>query len=83
VNFKPIFVFSNICDFSSVNGREQPLLRIIHPDQSDKFYPVYYVPIKIVDLTDLHLYIKDETALPATFIDSEVWITLHLIRYPF
>lgn len=87
LNLKPLFVFSNICDFSSVNGREQPLLRIIQPDPSygwnEKFYPIYYIPIKITDLTYLHLYLKDDNGLPATFIDFDVWATLHLIRYPF
>lgn len=87
VNFKPLYVFSNICEFSSVSGQEQPILRIIQPDLSygwnEKFYPIYYIPIKITDLTNLHLYIKDESGLDATFIDSEVWVTLHLIRYPF
>lgn len=83
----PLYVFSNICEFSSVSGQEQPILRIIQPDLSygwnEKFYPIYYIPIKITDLTNLHLYIKDESGLDATFIDSEVWVTLHLIRYPF
>lgn len=88
VNFKPLYVFSNICEFSSVSGQEQPILRIIQPDLSygwnEKFYPIYYIPIKITDLTNLHLYtIKDESGLDATFIDSGVWVTLHLIRYPF
>lgn len=27
--------------------------------------------------------LKDESGLAVTFIDSDVWVTLHLIRYPF
>lgn len=87
VNFKPLYVFSNICEFSSVSGQEQSILRITQPDLSydwnEKFYPIYYIPIKITDLTNLHLHLKDESGLDAAFIDSEVWVTLHLIRYPF
>lgn len=84
---KSLFVYSNVCDFSSVNGHQQPLLRIIQADPSygwnDKFYPAYYIPLRVTHLSDLHLYLRDDSHLPATFINSDVWITLHLIRYPF
>ena len=84
---KPIFVYSNICDFSNVGGEEQPLLRVIQADPSygwnDKFYPVYYIPLRTHNLSDIHFYLKDDRNSLATFIDSDVWMTLHLIRYPF
>lgn len=84
---KSLFVYSNVCDFSSVNGHQQPLLRIIQADPSfgwnEKFYPAYYIPLRVTHLSDLHLYLKDDSHSPATFIDSDVWITLHLTRYPF
>lgn len=84
---KSLFVYSKVCDFSSVNGHQQPLLRIIQADPSygwnDKFYPAYYIPLRVTHLSDLHLYLRDDIHLPATFINSDVWITLHLIRYPF
>lgn len=84
---KPVFVYSNVCDFSTVGGQEQPLLRVIQADPSygwnEKFYPVYYIPLRVKNLSDIHMYLKDDTHSPATFIDSEVWMTLHLTRYPF
>lgn len=86
-NRKPVYVYTNICSFSSVHGQEQPLLRIIHADASygwnDKFDSVYYFPVRVPEISDIHIYLKDDTGSPATFIDSDVWVTLHMHRYPF
>lgn len=44
---KSLFVYSDVCDFSSVNGLQEPLLSVIQSDPSygwnDKFFPVYYI----------------------------------------
>lgn len=84
---KPLYVYTDICSFSSVHGHEQPLLRIIHADSSygwnDKFDSVYYFPVRVPEISDIHLYLKNDSGSLATFIDSDVWITLHLHRYPF
>ena len=85
--YKPLYVYCNVCQFSSVNGTDQPLLRVIHPDGvygwNDKFDPVYYFPVRVNELSDIHIYLKDDTNSPASFVTSDVWITLHLRRYPF
>lgn len=84
---KSLFVYSDVCDFSSVNGHQEPLLRVIQSDPSygwnDKSFPMYYIPLKVIKLSNLHWYLRDDTGSLATFIDSDVWMTLHLIRYPF
>lgn len=86
-NRKPVYVYTDICSFSSVHGQEQPLLRIIQSDVSygwnDKFDSVYYLPVRVHELSDVHIYLRDDSGLPASFINSDVWVTLHLHRYPF
>lgn len=84
---KVLYLYSNVCDFSSVNGREKPLLRIVHYDDefqwNSKFDPVYYVPLRVNELSDIHFSIKDENGSLATFLLSDTWVTLHFKRYPF
>lgn len=68
---KSLFVYSDVCDFSSVNGHQEPLLRVIQSDPSygwnDKSFPVYYIPLKVTKLSNLHLYLRDDTGSLATF----------------
>lgn len=76
-----------MCIQMFVISQVQPLLRIIQADSSsgwnENFYPIYYIPLRVNNLSDIHFYLRDDTSSLATFLDSDVWMTLHLIRYPF
>lgn len=82
-----IYVFSNICKDSIVNGVEKPILRRL--ERSDKngwnyvFNSPIYVPLKRTELIEFEIYIKTEDGTFATFLESPIYLTLHFKRYPF
>lgn len=70
-NQNELFLCSDICQDTFVGFSEVPLLRRVYTSdrKQDNIvydYP-YYIPIKIGNLQQIHVYIKDRLGLPATF----------------
>ena len=79
-----IFVCSDICEDTIVGEREMPLIRRVYLDKQNIIYQYpYEVPIKLGQLQDVHVYIKDAKNAPASFLSGEVTVTLLLRRIPF
>ena len=78
---------SDICQDTFVGCAEVPLIRQVYISDNKQEnivynYP-YYIPIKIGNIQQIHIYIKDRRGLPATFLKGRVTVTLHFMKFPF
>lgn len=76
---KEIFVYCSICDDTIIGERQGPLLRRIYLMTNSKnqiFLRPYRILLRTNDLTDLHIYIKDQNAGDASFLAGETTVTL-------
>lgn len=84
---KELFVYSDICKDSFIGSSERPLLRRIFyegKDQNNIVYDnPYYIPIKLTDIQQIHVYINDSNGQNASFLKGKVTITLHFKKFPF
>lgn len=82
-----LYVCSNICSDTFVNGEHYQLLRKVIPSTfgkwSQEFGLVQYQPINKTEITDIEFYIKDEKNVAASFLNEPVTLTLHFRAYPF
>lgn len=70
-NVRTVFTKKNF--FEDVNGRN-----VIHV-----YIQPYYVPVKLSDVQQIHIYIKDENGNDASFFKTKVTVTLHFKKFPF
>lgn len=98
-HLEDIYVYSNICDESFVGASEKPLLRKVHisKDSTEQqmknkqklltmnviFDTPYYVPLRLGQLNQVHIYIEDGNGIPSSFINEAACVTLHFKKYPF
>lgn len=94
-----VYVYSNICEESFVGSSEKPLLRKVHisKDATDArvirkmkhyrtnviFNTPYYVPVRLGQVNQVHIYLRDDKGQPCSVINLEACVTLHFKKYPF
>ena len=64
-----LFVYCSICEDTIIGECQGPLLRRIYLINSKNqiFLRTYRIPLRINDLTDLHIYIKDKNGEESSF----------------
>lgn len=86
-DIQAIYLFTNICKESIVNGEEQPLLRRLEKNSKNGwsyiFDTVLYLPVKRKELLEFEVHIKCEDGTVPSFLDSPLHMTLHFKQYPF
>ena len=92
---KDLYVYTNVCTGSIVGKSKKPLIRRVHIDTNNTsktsktlssnvvFDTPYYVPVRMKDLDQIRIYIKDEKDADCSFIDGETCATLHSKRFLF
>jgi hypothetical protein len=82
-----LYVFTNICKESVLQGVEQPLLRRLQSNTNTGWSyvieSVIYLPLKVRDLTELEVYIKTSDGAVPSFLASPLHMTLQFKHYPF
>ena len=82
-----LYVYSDLCKSSILEGSEQPLLRRLESNTrtgwSYSLDNVFYLPIKKKELIEFEIIIKTEDGELASLLKSPVCLTLHLKPYPF
>lgn len=75
---KKIFVYCSICEDTIIGERQGPLLRQIYLTDSKNqiFLRPYRIPLRSNDLTDMHIYIKDNNTGDASFLTGDSTVTL-------
>lgn len=75
---KEIFVYCSICEDTIIGECQGPLLRRIYliDSKNQIFSRPYRIPLRINDLTDLHIYIKDKNGGDASFLTGDSTVTL-------
>lgn len=73
-----IFVYCSVCDDSIVGGSQKPLLRriVLKNNNNVIFERPYRIPLRINDIGDIHVYIKDKQDADASFLVGESTVTL-------
>ena len=83
----PLYLHSNICDESIVDGDRKPLLRRLTSTDvgswSDIFPSPHYVPVKTKDIYEIEISISDDKDNLSSFIDQPSTVTLHFKSFPF
>lgn len=86
-NQESVFLYSNICDDSIVNGYKKPLLRRILNNGPGNWCNIFetphYMTVKVQEITDIHFYITDAKDQIVSFIDQPLTLTLHFKAFPF
>ena len=80
-----IFVCCDICQETFVGDKEMPLLRRIKLEKENNIvYTLpYYIPVKISQLQQLQIHIKDRQGKFVSFRDEQVTLTLHFKKFPY
>ena len=82
-----IYICSNICKCSIVDGVEKPLLRRLEPNDITSCNYIFETPLYLSlnkkELIEFEIYILTEYESHASFIDSPLFLTLHFKQYPF
>ena len=82
-----IFVCCDICQETIVGEREIPLLRriILERDKDSNiiFSLPYYISVKVSQIQQIQIYLKDSTGKLTSFNDQEVTLTLHFKKFPY
>ena len=83
----PIYLSSNICGESIVDGEQKPLLRRLTAVDMGNWTTVldtpHYVPVRINEIYDIEIYITDSQNHIASFLDNTSTVTLHFKSFPF
>lgn len=88
INNDILYISSDICKESIVQGNEQPVLRRLWKNSASAWNYIFevphYLPVKKREITEFEISIKceDDEKL-ATFLHSPLYLTLHFKRYPF
>lgn len=84
---KTLYIYSDVCSGSIVDGREQSLLRCVDPNTTNgwnyTFDHVFYLPVTTKQLTEFEVYIKDSKGGNASFLKEPLRMVLHFKPYPF
>lgn len=87
--YNQVYLYSDVCDDSIVDGVMKPLLRrFILPSTGNdtidlEFSILQYVPVRKSEIYDMEFYLTDEKGNPISFLSEPVSITLHFKSYPF
>lgn len=82
-----IYLYSNLCGESIVDGEQKPLLRrltaINQGNWSSIFEAPHYVPVRIHEIYDMDVYITTSQDELASFLNNTSTVTLHFKSFPF
>ena len=82
-----IYLHSDICDDSNVNGNRKPLLRRLMTVEPGNWSAIletpHYVPVKLSEIDNIEIYITDEHGGLVSFLDYPSTVTLHFKAFPF
>ncbi|KAK3108163.1 hypothetical protein FSP39_002302 [Pinctada imbricata] len=82
-----LYISSNICDDSIIEGRKESFLRRLSPNSPGQWKAViqspHYIDVKMNEILDIDLYVKTESGDWASFLDEATTVTLHLKAFPF
>jgi len=82
-----IYLYSDICGESIVEGENRPLLRRLPASAVGNWLTIvetpFYVPIKNNNIYDIDIYITTDQNNFASFLDQPSTSTLHLKSFPF
>jgi len=86
---RDVYIYTSLCEPSHLVGEtKEPLLRRLwlkgnKQERSFVFSHYHYLPVRVENTDVIHVYIKDPTGRPASFIRGSVVVTLHLKPVPF
>ena len=82
-----LYISSNICEESIVEGEKQPFLRRLASNKPGQWNTVIqsplYMSVKNREINDIELNIYTSTGTLASFLDKPSSITLHFKAFPF
>ena len=82
-----LYIYTDLCKESIVNGKERPLLRRLEKITKSKWDYIlstpFYVSIAKKEVREFNIYIRGENDLGDIYLQNPVRLTLHLRRYPF
>ena len=82
-----LYIYSDLCKESIVQGEERPLLRRLEKSAKSKWDYIlstpFYVNVAKNEVLEFNIYLKGEDDLTQLNLQDPVRLTLHLRRYPF
>ena len=82
-----LYIYSDLCKESIVDGEECPLLRRLEKSTKSKWDYIlstpFYVNVAEKEVGEISIFIKGENDLSDIFLQNPLRLTLHMKRYPF
>lgn len=82
-----LYIYTDLCTGSIVDGEERPLLRRLEKSSKSKWDYIldqpYYLRVTKSEVREFEIYITGEKEEEASHLAKPVYLTLHLKRYPF
>ena len=78
-----VLILSPLCDASIVAGTTMPVLGRLHNSELGKtvrFDRVTYMKVKVVEMGEVTIYIRDEKGEVPSFPAGQTWCTLHFVK---
>ena len=72
-----ILICSDICSESIIGEKRLPLLEVITGKLPASFYPRQYIPVRVQEVNQISVYIKDGSGALASFNRGTSMCTLH------
>ena len=86
-SMEALYVHSNICDDSIVNGYKKPLLRRLMMTDPGNWSTLleapHYMSVKVTEIYDIDIYITNDQDHLSSFLDQPSTVTLHFKAFPF
>lgn len=75
-----LFIYSNICEASFINGVNASLLRrvVVNNNSNTIFTSCYYIPVIKSEINEIEFKLEDEQGTPAKHIKNPVTIVVHI-----
>lgn len=82
-----LYLHSNVCEESIVDGLEKPLLRRLTSTSMDNWITIFdtphYHPVKTDLVYDIEIYVTSANDQLASFLNNTSTVTLHFKSFPF
>ena len=80
-----LFIYSNICGESIIDGLKVPLLRrvTVFSNQNTIFTSYYYIPVIKSELNEIEFTVKTQEGTLADNLTKPITLVAHFKSYPF
>lgn len=84
-NRECLYIYSDLCGETIINGSTAPLLRrvVVDTGKNAVFKSLYYFPVTKAETNEIEFVIKNDKGVLADHLQGAVTVVIHFRAYPF